>query len=178
MLPKSPPERGKTMTFRNTILTAAFLVLNATSALALEKPTGDVILTVTGSVTQPNAGDKAEFDLEMLEKLVSRTGTMETPWTTGKVTFSGPMLSAILEAAGADGTTLTITALNDYAAEIPMSDAKDFDTILATRMDGKLMSVRDKGPLFLIYPFDEKPELYNEKYFSRSVWQIKAIEVH
>ncbi|MDO6966356.1 molybdopterin-dependent oxidoreductase [Rhizobium alvei] len=166
------------MNIRNGILAAALLILNATTAVALEKPTGDVVLTVTGKISQPNAGDKAEFDIDMLEKLVSRTGTMETPWTTGKVTFSGPMLNAILEAAGADGETLTIKALNDYAADVPMSDAKDFDTILATRMDGKLMSVRDKGPLFLIYPFDEKPELYNEKYFSRSVWQIKAIEVH
>ena len=44
-------------------------------------------------------------------------------------------------------------------------------------MDGKPLSVRDKGPLFLIYPFDKNPELYNEKYFSRSVWQIKKIEI-
>ena len=51
------------------------------------------------------------------------------------------------------------------------------DTILATRMDGQLMSVRDKGPLFLIYPFDLDSGLYNEKYFARSVWQIKEIEV-
>ena len=39
------------------------------------------------------------------------------------------------------------------------------------------MSIRDKGPIFMIYPFDKNPELYNEKYFSRSVWQIKSIEV-
>lgn len=29
----------------------------------------------------------------------------------------------------------------------------------------------------MIYPFDKNHELYNEKYFSRSVWQIKEIEV-
>jgi hypothetical protein len=39
------------------------------------------------------------------------------------------------------------------------------------------MSVRDKGPLFLVYPFDKDQGLFNEKYFSRSVWQIKDIEV-
>ena len=39
------------------------------------------------------------------------------------------------------------------------------------------MAVREKGPLFVIYPFDADPSLFNEKYFNRSVWQVKAIEV-
>ena len=39
------------------------------------------------------------------------------------------------------------------------------------------MSIRDKGPLMLVYPFDLDQSLFNEKYFSRSVWQIKEIEV-
>ena len=45
------------------------------------------------------------------------------------------------------------------------------------KLDGKPMSIRDKGPLMLVYPFDLDADLYNEKYFSRSVWQIKEIEV-
>lgn len=42
---------------------------------------------------------------------------------------------------------------------------------------GEPMVVRDKGPLMLVYPFDQDPSRYNEKYFSPSVWQIKEIEV-
>ena len=61
-------------------------------------------------------------------------------------------------------------------ADVPAEDAK-LDTILATKIDGKPMSIRDKGPLMLVYPFDLDADLYNEKYFSRSVWQIKEIEV-
>lgn len=155
------------------LLPLALLPLRAN---ALDKPSGDVVLTVAGTIDHPNVGKTAQFDLAMLEALASRTGAMETPWTTGKVKFSGPLLSAIVEAAGIHGKTLKLVALNDYAAEIPMSDATDLKTILATRMDGKLMLVRDKGPLFLIYPFDTNPSLYNEKYFSRSVWQINSIE--
>lgn len=146
-------------------------------AFALDKPTGPVVLTIHGALAHPNDGKDATFDLSMLEGLASRTGTMATPWTEGKTSFSGPLLSAILEAAGASGKALRVSALNDYSAEIPIDDALKLKTILATRMNGKPMSVRDKGPLFLIYPFDINPELYNEKYFSRSVWQIQAIEV-
>lgn len=160
---------------------ASFLAvtcLTSTSANALDAPTGEVILTVTGAdLTHPNAGGTAQFDLAMLEKLAGRTGTMETPWTKGKIAFSGPLLKSVLEAAGAEGKSLRVKAMNDYAAEVPMDDATKIDTILATRMDGETMSIRDKGPLFLIYPFDVDSSLYNEKYFSRSVWQIKEIEV-
>ena len=163
--------------------TSAFLALLAATLLspmaahALDKPTGDVILTITGTVDNPNADGKAEFDMAMLEAIAGRTASMETPWTTGKVTFSGPFLKGVLEAAGAHGTVMNIKALNDYAIDVPFEDATSLETILATRMEDKPMSVRDKGPLFLIYPFDLKPELYNEKYFARSAWQIKEIRV-
>ena len=49
--------------------------------------------------------------------------------------------------------------------------------ILATKRDGAMMSVREHGPIFVIYPFDQEPDLYNEKYFSRSVWQVSTIIV-
>jgi len=145
-------------------------------ALSLDKPTGPVVLTVMGHVTAPNNGAVAEFDMAMLDGLAKRSGTMETPWTDGKVTLEGPLLRAVLDAAGAEGSKMLVRAINDYAAEVPMEDAK-LDTILATRMNGELMSVRDKGPVFLVYPFDLDPSLFNEKYFSRSVWQIKEIEI-
>lgn len=150
--------------------------LSATSAWALDPPTGPVVLTVKGAISNTNAGDTAQFDLAMLEALKGRKGSMETPWTEGTVTFEGPLLREVLTAAGAKGSSLKVRALNDYAADVPAEDA-ELDTILATKLDGKPMSVRDKGPLMLVYPFDLDPALYNEKYFSRSVWQIKEIEV-
>ncbi len=147
-------------------------------AYSLDKPTGDVILTVRGpDLKNANVAGTAQFDRDMLRALEQRTGTMETPWTSGKVEFSGPLLRAVLKAAGAHGQSLKIVALNDYSADVPFEDADKLDTMLALTMNGKDMSVREKGPLFLIYPFDLDPSLYNEKYFSRSVWQIKDIEV-
>jgi hypothetical protein len=155
----------------------AALSFSAPAAWSLDKPTGPVILTVKGKLATPNVGETAQFDLAMLEKLAGRTGTMKTPWTEGETQFSGPLVRSVLTAAGAKGNVLLVRAINDYFATVPAEDAIKHDTILATRANGKLMSVRDKGPLFLIYPFDLEPALYNEAYFSRSVWQIKEIEV-
>lgn len=163
------------------ILTAALLLSGLSYPLktyALDMPKGDVVLTVTAAkLDHPNVDGTAQFDLPMLEALAGRTGKMETPWTKGQVTFSGPLLRSVIEAAGAHGSKLKVVALNDYAADVPMEDATALDTMLATRMDGQPMPVRDKGPLFLVYPFDKDSSLVNEKYFSRSVWQIKSIEV-
>jgi hypothetical protein len=161
------------------LLAAAFaaLLVHDVAAAELPAPEGAVVLTVTGAIANGQSEGTAAFDLKALEALEGRSGTMETPWTPGKVTFSGPLLRAVLAAVGAHGKTIRLVALNDYAADIPVEDATEFATILATRMDGKLMSVRDKGPVFLIYPFDQNPALYNEKYFSRSVWQIKELKV-
>jgi hypothetical protein len=147
------------------------------AAFALDAPKGPVILTIKGNLDHPNAGASAQFDFDMLEALSGRKAAMETPWAEGKTEFSGPLLREILQVAGANGTVMKLVALNDYSADVPMEDAAKIDTILATRMNGQRMSVRDKGPLFMVYPFDENTQLYNEKYFSRSVWQITSIEV-
>ena len=159
-------------------LLLASSTLFSAHAFALDKPKGDVVLVVRGNVENANTDNgTAEFDIAMLEAIAGRDAKMETPWTKGMTELSGPYLRNVLDAAGVHkGSKIVVHALNDYSAEVPMEDAK-LDTILATRMNGELMSVRDKGPVFLVYPFDLDRSLYNEKYFSRSVWQIQELEV-
>lgn len=155
----------------------ALLCFSPVQAGELPQPKGAIVLTLTGDIANSNGNGAAAFDMAMLEALPGRSASMETPWTNGVTRFDGPLLRAVLEAAGAKGKGLKLKAINDYAADVPMEDATGIDSMLALKMNGEVMSVRDKGPVFMIYPFDTNPELYNEKYFSRSVWQIKEIEV-
>jgi hypothetical protein len=150
---------------------------SSAGAAGLTAPTGEVVLTVTGKIATTNADGAARYDLAMLEALPGRTTETETPWTRGTVKFEGPLGAALLDQIGATGTTLKIVALNDYAVEVPVEDFRKWPVIFATRKDGKHMPVRDKGPIFVIYPFDLDRSLYNEKIFSRSAWQVKSIEV-
>ena len=149
----------------------------ALSAVALDKPEGRVILTISGAVTQANVGANAEFDMKMLEKLPQRTFTTQTPWYATPVSFTGPLLRDVLAAAGAKGSKIVATALNDYKTDIPFDDAVKFDTIVARLMNDKPMPVREKGPLFIVYPFDTKPELRTEIYYNRSAWQLSGLKV-
>lgn len=146
-------------------------------ATDLASPAGEVVLTLSGQLTRTNGERLASFDLAMLDALPQRETVTATPWHEGQHSFSGPTLASLMEAVGATGTSLHIVALNDYATDLPMEDARTIPVILATRIDGKEIAVRDKGPLFVIYPFDERPDLFNEVYFNRSVWQVASIRV-
>lgn len=144
---------------------------------ALAAPKGRSILTVAGAVGNTNAPGTAVLDAAMLDALPVHNFKTSTPWFKGAVTFSGPLLADVLKLVGAKGETLAIKALNDYQIKVPVSDAEQYQPILARRVDGKVLSVREKGPLFLIYPFDTYPELKNDIYFGRSIWQIASITV-
>ncbi|ATH77989.1 hypothetical protein CLM76_10465 [Vreelandella venusta] len=165
----------------NKLINKAFVLLAGisflTSVQALEAPAGQVVLEVAGKLTHTNAGDEAHFDRAMLEALAQRTTRTSTPWHDGVVSFEGPLGRALLEAVGADGEQMRVIALNDYASTIPVSDFQEYDVILAMSADGSPLRIRDHGPLFVIYPFDENPSLLNEEILTRSVWQVKRIEI-
>lgn len=147
------------------------------TARALEPPSGAVVLTVQGRVRLPNDGQRAQFDMAMLAALPQRTLQTRTPWYPQARRFTGPLLRDLLAAAGAQGSNLRLVALNDYQVDMPMDDALRHDVIVARLMDDKPMAVRDKGPLFIIYPFDAQPELRSAVYYGRSAWQLRTIEV-
>ena len=68
-------------------------------------------------------------------------------------------------------------ALNDYKTSIPFSDTQAFDMVLASRMNGKAIPVRTKGPLFIVYPYDTRSELRSTTYYERSAWQLRTLTV-
>ncbi len=153
------------------------LLLQAGRAAALEPPGGPVVLEVRGRVQRQNQDGCACFDMGMLAALPQVSFQARTPWYAGPRRFTGPLLRDVLAAAGAQGARLRLRALNDYRVELPWDDAQHHGPIVARLLDGAPMAVRDKGPLFLIYPFDDRPELRSAVYYSRSAWQLWKIEV-
>lgn len=147
----------------------------------LPYPAGAVILEVSGDISignakTPDGGWLARFDLEMLDALGDSRFRTTTPWDSAR-TYSGPAGSVLLDRLGAGGKDIIADALNDYSASIPRSDFMARGAILATRVDGRPMTVRDKGPIFVVYPFDDRPELNRTEFFQRSVWQLSRLHV-
>lgn len=161
---------------------AAYLAVLVMSVLpagagTLSDPTGPVVLTVTGKIGNGNTSGVAAFDLEMLEAMGTAEITTSTIWTSGLVTFTGVRLAKLLEHVDAQGSTLEATAINNYSIAIPVSDATDDGPIIAYLRDGKHMSIRDKGPLWIIYPYDQSAAYQTELIYSRSIWQLDRIVV-
>ncbi|MCG8905618.1 molybdopterin-dependent oxidoreductase [Pseudomonas sp. DP-17] len=90
--------------------------------------------------------------------------------------WQGVRLSTLL--AGferADTQHLRVEALNDYSTLIPLGDLDAFEPILAYRRDGHSIGIAERGPLFVIYPMVDHPELPTQVYFNRTVWQVSRI---
>jgi len=147
------------------------------AAEGLKNPVESPILVVAGKITATNKGQRAVFDRPMLEAMAGDEIKTKTPWYTGEVRFEGVSFAKLMTEIGATGENLVITALDDYSREIPIEDLVRNKAILALKRDGQYLSVSDKGPLFVVYPYDSKAELKNEKYYGRSVWQVRRIEV-
>lgn len=133
-----------------------------------------VILKIDGNI---DGGGVREFTRTDLERLGADAIRTSTPWHEGVQTFEGVPLDAVMQAVGAKGSKVVVVALNQYRTEIPLADFKEHKVLLATKRGGQYMEVRDKGPLFVIYPFDQNPNLKTERYYSRSAWQVRSITV-
>lgn len=167
------------MCCRSVLSALALLGLMATAALAeaLPEPDGAVILTVTGSIERTNGDGTARFDLAMLQAMDPVAIETTTIWTEGVQSFRGVPLSRLLAALEAEGEVIAASALNDYMVEIPLADAVEGGPILAFEQNGRLLSVRDKGPLWVVYPYDSVPQYQTETVYVRSIWQLARLEI-
>jgi len=156
------------------VLAAAAL---PTFAGALPQPQDKPILTISGAIAVKNSEAGAVFDRALLESLGMRTLKTSTNWTTGVKTFEGILVRDVLRHVGAKGTSAVATALNDYSAEIPLSDFEKFDVLLALRMDGRDLLPRDRGPIWIVYPRDNNAELQDARYDHRWVWQLTSLTI-
>ncbi len=145
-------------------------IFSNSSALSAEP-----ILKVEGLIS----GEKTStvLDLTMMDKMPQTEFSTTTPWHNGVTRFSGVLLKDLLATLQVTGTKLQIIALNDYAVGADISELVAADALLATRQNGEIMPVSDKGPVFLVFPFDSRPELQHQTYYSRAVWQIAEIDV-
>lgn len=153
-----------------------FLAGSAALALcrgALAAPEAPIVL-VDGKTANgaPVALARAAWEAMGSAKIVTHT-----PWHDGPVTFEGVPARILMQRVGATGDRATIAALDNYTVSVPISDFNEHGALFADRLNGQPMSVEDKGPIMLVYPFDADPTLANETYYSRSIWQIARITI-
>ncbi len=155
---------------------------------------GPVLLTVTGAVENTNRGavdpeydklfafndvsfDNAmEFDLDALQALPQAVARADFPKGGGEVEFTGPLVADLLDAAGATGKTVTISAMDGYSVEIPLDEMVEKGAVLALSRDGRPFGIGNFGPAQVVFPRAERADLA-EMPDDWWVWQIYLINV-
>lgn len=166
------------MNVRTLIAASAIALSSAVSALASDwpAPTGPVVLEVSGAIANHDQSGVAQLDVDMMRNLDWREVETYTSFTTGMQRFAGPTLASLLDAVGAQGSSMNATAINDYFVEIPVAHADQHDVILAVEMNGKRMRIRDKGPIWVVYPLSES-EAAGKPFDTEMIWQMNRIEI-
>ena len=160
---------------RQVLLGIAATVVGARFAFAASAgEANESILTIDGKTAN---GKTFRFTRDDLVMLGAKRVSTHTPWHDGVVNFDGVLARDLMTLVGATGEKAAIYAIDDYQVDVPLSDFTQYDAIFAYAMDGKPLTVEEKGPLFLVYPYDSKPELATETYYSRSSWQIARITI-
>nr|WP_321458225.1 molybdopterin-dependent oxidoreductase [uncultured Cohaesibacter sp.] len=146
-------------------------------ATEIQKPQQEVVLTVSGNVTNHNGNSAVQLDIPMLEGIGLKSLVTHTIYSSSAHQWHGVLMRDLLEFVGAKGSLVEIKALDGYSTTIPISDFYDYDVLLATKRNGKRLSIRSRGPTRIIYPVDHNPSLQSPTYTSRFVWQIEQIVV-
>ena len=151
-----------------TLLIFMTVIMSSVSAMAIGAPALEI----------RSGGQKLVLEREELEAFPQTTVITRSPYFDGEVAFSGPTLKRIIENFGLSGETqITFRALNDYQVSGNLEEVLGLDAIIATRINSNLMSIRERGPFWIILPLSDRPELDDENYHRFMVWQLNAIRL-
>lgn len=160
-----------------------------------------VILTLTGAIDRTNRGGSDDvidqlmhkhgihferaycFTLADLQKLpvVQIRPTMEYDGKPHQL--SGPRLSDVLDVAGIKKNhpeKMIMHGIDGYAPQHTLAQAAKLNFVIATHMDGKLLSIGGFGPLFALYDADRIPDIAQKplnQRFANCPWGLYCIEI-
>lgn len=151
-----------------SLAAAAMVFVGASDPAWAEDP----ILTVNDLAK----GTSVAFTRTELLALPQRSFDTGTIWSDGVDTYAGPTLAGVLAAAGVEQGNLRLHAVNDYNVNFPAERVEDEAPILAIEINGEPFSMREKGPIWVVFPFDDNPDYKTEDTFALSVWHLDQID--
>lgn len=155
-----------------SVLLAGVVLLRSVAPAPAEEPMLVIRNAADSSIPEVRL---SEAELLSLPQTTIRT---RTEWTDGVVEYVGPLARDVVARIGLGGaTTAHLIAANDYSVDVPIEDFLEYDVIFAMQADGKRLTMRDKGPLWVMYPLDDHAELNDPAYNLRMIWQLTTMEL-
>jgi len=172
--------RKLALPFLTASLTAIVLSVSIANADANELDA--IVLTIQGKLdnqtqTDGQKNDVIELNLDSLTKLKATTFTTDQPWTNEPREYTGVRIDTLLKHIGASSAEFEALASNDYQFTLTDIDFEKYPIIIAYKIDGEFLDYRKLGPLLIVFPFNDYPELLTEKNKAASVWQLTEIRI-
>jgi hypothetical protein len=103
--------------------------------------------------------------------------TTVTPWREAPAAFDGVLLTDLLAQNGLqDAAAINVVAENDYVVRISSDTWKRWPILIATRVNGKPHTRRQRGPIQFVLPMSEDNLVGREDYQNNWVWMAARIE--
>ena len=135
------------------------------------------VLAATQGLTGVDATHRRTLSLDELRAMPWTTVATRNIFNDKVVDYRGPLMRDVLARLGlGEARCVLLAAANDYLVEIPTSDFREWNVIVAMEADGFPLSPRETGPLWLIYPQTGHPELGGTIYAQRLIWQLVQVE--
>jgi hypothetical protein len=118
----------------------------------LAAPSGERVLRITGVKAGNVSANETAVDFATLDRAATDKITILEPFVKRKMTFSVIPMGELLQRAGVDPSArqLYMHALDDYHVDLPIAGLQDAG-FLATRLDGKKISIAKGGPVRLLF---------------------------
>lgn len=140
---------------------------------AISGPTGEIVLTISGSITKFNAGDTFQYDMENFKMLPYSTIKTHDPHLDATIEYGGVLLKDVLASVDAkNAKEVTIVAKDGYTAVIQVKDL-DLGILIAYTADGEEITDKTGGPLKVIFS-EEAQKVYGPENW---VWWITNLEI-
>lgn len=126
-------------------------------------------------------GKNSLITMTDLDALPQKSIETHSPYFEGSLLFTGPNLAEVLRTFSREDvgskTPLTLRAMNDYVVRTSLGVLAQSGAIIATRKEGSRLSIRERGPFWIMLPLSERPELDEESYHRLLVWQLQRIDI-
>lgn len=160
------------------LLSGILMMLLLWTAQASAEP---VVLTVYGNIElNEQQHTQLDFTLSELQALTQADMTTAHPWSAEPRRYRGVDMISLLNNLFSQKNILSLQleALNDFSVVVNWDQISSYSPILAWQENKQTMSLRNKGPLWLILPFDQVPQIQQADFLHFMIWQLRVIRVH
>ncbi|MDG6773868.1 hypothetical protein QCB45_05955 [Thiomicrorhabdus sp. ZW0627] len=156
-------------------LTLLTLLLSSVFPVHANEAEGDKVIRFSG---QLQASVPKRQTLKTLERnLPIREYRLYNPWEKSTDNYSGVLLTDLVaKYATPETKAIRFRAIDDYEVTFKKAEWNDFRILLATRKNGRYMTISEKGPLYLVFPdYKDVNKDYEMKLYQWA-WMINRIE--